>query len=177
MAEEGPGNGRFLRGELGGIALFKREDWIFGLISLALGAAVFLYSGSFNAVTSMDPSGPAAMPRIIAVMMILIGAIHVAASILIIKKNPAKAPQEKKGSASKVVAVCAACAIYYFLLERVGYLVMTPALIVAIMAVVGVRDVKKLLGMSIGTTAVLFCIFYFALKVNLPLGILEALFE
>jgi hypothetical protein len=156
--------------------VFKREDWIFGLISTALGIAVLIYSKTFDVITSMDPAGPAAMPRIVAWMMILIGIVHIAASLRIIKRE---SPKEKRGEGGyrSVALICAACAVYYLALEYVGYLVMTPLLIIAIMTSVGERDVKKMLGTSIATTAILFGIFYYALLVNMPLGILSSFFN
>jgi hypothetical protein len=63
------------------------------------------------------------------------------------------------------------------LLENVGYILMTPLLIAAIMLSVGERGVRRILTTSIFTTAFLFCVFFYALKVNLPLGILYPLFN
>jgi hypothetical protein len=155
--------------------LFKRDDWIFGLISTLLGVAVIYFSRDLKAETSLDPAGPAAMPVIIACMMIAIGIVHIIGAWRIIKKGPAAVAEKKKGDIKKVAAICAACLIYYLLLDVLGYPVLTPFLIMAIMGSVGVRDLKHMIGMSIGTTAVLFCIFYFLLKVSLPLGILSSL--
>jgi uncharacterized membrane protein YGL010W len=153
--------------------LFKRDDWIFGLISLALGGAVLYFSRPLKAVTSMDSAGPAAMPTIIAWFMIAIGAAHVWGAWNTIKKNPSAAKTGKDSGISRVAVICVACLVYYFLLDSVGYIVMTPLLMMAVMGSVGVRDAKKILKMALGTTVVLFCIFYFFLKVDLPLGILQ----
>jgi hypothetical protein len=162
---------RFVGGEH---VLFKKDDWIFGLISLALGGAVLYFSQPLKEIVSMDSAGPAAMPTIIAWLMIAIGGVHVWGAWNAIKKNPSAAKTEKKSGMGRVVVICAACLIYYFFLDSVGYIVMTPLLMMVIMGSVGSRDVKKILGMSLGTTMVLFCIFYFFLKVNLPLGILQS---
>jgi putative tricarboxylic transport membrane protein len=155
--------------------VFKREDWIFGSISLVLGIAVLLYSRTFDVVTSMDPSGPAAMPRIVAWLMVFIGAIHVAGAYRIVRKNPVPEQKQKKGRVLPVVLLCAACGVYYLLLDAVGYLLMTPLLIIAIMTSVGERNVKRILGASIGMSVVLFCVFQYLLKVNMPMGILTGL--
>ncbi|MDR2529120.1 MAG: tripartite tricarboxylate transporter TctB family protein [Synergistaceae bacterium] len=159
--------------------MFKREDWIFGLTSLALGIGVLLYAetleaATMNAVTSMDPSGPAALPRIVGWLMLVIGAAHVAGSYLLIKKNPNPKPKKKGGSA-RVIGICIACGAYYFLLEPLGYLLTTPCLIIAIMMSVGERNALRILGTSIGASAVLFCVFQYLLGVNMPLGPLSGL--
>jgi hypothetical protein len=121
----------------------------------------------------MDPSGPAAMPRIVAWMMILIGAVHIFAAYNIIRKGGAPERKKKKGSFVPVILICAACGIYYLLLEEIGYLIMTPLLIIAIMTSVGERNVRKILCTSIGTSVFLFCVFNYMLKVNMPLGVLS----
>ncbi|MDR0653604.1 MAG: tripartite tricarboxylate transporter TctB family protein [Synergistaceae bacterium] len=158
--------------------MFKREDWIFGLIATLLGVAVLFYSRTLGVVTSMDPSGPAAMPRIVAWLMILIGITHiVVASALIIKNEKKPEERKKKGSYKPVVRICAACAVYYLLLEPIGYIIMTPLLILSIMTSVGEKNVKSLVTTSAGTTLVLFLIFYYVLQVNMPLGILSAFFN
>lgn len=155
--------------------MFKREDWIFGLIALVMGIAVLLYSKTLDITTSADPAGPAAMPRIIAWMSVAIGIVHLAGACRIIRKNPKPKPKEEKGSAAPVVLICAACAVYCLLLEKAGYLVMTPLLIAAIMTSVGERKIPRILGTSIGTTAFLFCVFKYVLGVNMSLGIFNGL--
>lgn len=155
--------------------MFKREDWIFGVIALALGVAVLLYSKTLDVATSADPSGPAAMPRIVAWMSVAIGIVHIAGAYRIIRANPNPEPKEKKGSATPVISICAACAIYYLLLEKAGYIIMTPLLISAVMTSVGERNVRRILGTSIGASAFLFCVFKYVLGVNMSLGIFSGL--
>ncbi|MDR1731332.1 MAG: tripartite tricarboxylate transporter TctB family protein [Synergistaceae bacterium] len=157
--------------------MFKRNDWIFGLISIALACAVLYFSQELKSIQSMDPAGPSAMPTIIAWAMLAIGVLHVAGALNIIKKTPAPANREKEGGLFKVAVVCAICAAYWWWLDEVGYLIMTPLLIFGVMTTVGVRNLKKLLAMSLGTTTVLFCIFYYALQVRMPLGVLGKFFE
>ncbi|MDR3355481.1 MAG: tripartite tricarboxylate transporter TctB family protein [Synergistaceae bacterium] len=157
--------------------MFKKEDWIFGLISIAVGALTIYLTRDLTSIKSMDPAGPAALPTIVSWLMIAIGAVHVAGAVM--KKGPAESESAKKGKKDnkKVVIICAACAIYYFLLEIAGYIIMTPLLIAAIMLGVGERGARRILTTSIFTTAFLFCVFYYALKVNMPLGVLDSLFN
>ncbi|GHS85859.1 hypothetical protein AGMMS49957_02840 [Synergistales bacterium] len=162
--------------------MFKKEDWIFGLIAIAVGALTLYLIKDLASVKSMDPAGPVAMPSIVAWLMIAIGVVHVAGAVM--KKNSSEAKSEenagnakKRKSPMKVVTICVACAIYYFALESAGYIVMTPPLIVAIMLGVGERNMRRIISTSIFTTAFLFCVFYYALKVNMPLGVLESFFN
>ena len=157
--------------------MFKKDDWIFGLISIAVGAATIYLTRDLASIKSMDPAGPFAMPSIVAWLMIAIGVVHVAGAAA--KKGSGESESAKKGKKDnkKVAIICAACAIYYFFLESVGYIIMTPLLIAAIMLGVGEREARRILAASILTTAFLFCVFYYALKVNMPLGVFDSLFN
>jgi hypothetical protein len=154
--------------------VFKKDDWIFGLISIMIGAAALYFVRDLASIKSMDSAGPAAMPSIVAWLMIAIGAVHVAGAAA--AKKTEKTEKEKKYP-GKIVAICVACAIYCLLLESVGYILMTPLLIAAIMLGVGERGIRGILTTSVFTTAFLFCVFYYALKVNMPLGVLESFFN
>ena len=66
---------------------------------------------------------------------------------------------------------------YIILLEHVGYLFMTPLLIIGLMAVANVRKLKTLLSVGIGATFVLFVLFFIVLKVQLPMGLLDDVFD
>lgn len=162
--------------------MFKKTDWIFGSISIFIGAATLFLMRGLISLKSMDPAGPAAMPTIVAWLMILIGVIHVTCAVVLIKREGGKselsnAGKKDSGGTQKVVMICVACVGYYFLLEKIGYIFMTPLLITAIMLSVGERQARKIAATSIITTAFLFCVFYFALKVNMPLGLLDSLFN
>ncbi|MDR1482518.1 MAG: tripartite tricarboxylate transporter TctB family protein [Synergistaceae bacterium] len=158
--------------------MFKKDDWIFGLISIAVGAAAIYFTRGLVSIRSMDPAGPAALPTVVAWLMIVIGVVHVVGAIA--KKSPAGSESPKKdvkGGVRQVVIICVACAIYYLLLESVGYILMTPPLIAAIMLGVGARGARGIITTSVFTTVFLFCVFFYALKVNMPLGILYPLFN
>ena len=57
---------------------------------------------------------------------------------------------------------------YVVALPMVGFIVSTPVMLVALLLAYGVRDWKIIASLSVGTTAVMFLIFYYVLKVQLP---------
>lgn len=67
-----------------------------------------------------------------------------------------------------VVLGVAILAAYVVALAMVGFIVSTPVMLVALLLAYGIRDWKIIASLSIGTTAVMFLIFYYALKVQLP---------
>lgn len=157
--------------------MFKRDDWMFGLLSIGIGAVALWAVGDLADVKTMDPAGPAAMPKIVAWIMIGIGLLHIVGSLLVLKQKGAGTERKKGKNNLPVVIICAAGLVYYLLLESLGYLIMTPLLILAVMASVGERNVKKMLATAVGTAALLFCVFHFGLGVNMPLGVFAPLFE
>lgn len=159
--------------------MFKRDDWIFGVISLSLGIFVLLNVEELRSVESMDPAGPVALPAILAWLMIAIGVVHIAASLLLLRKKPSAGgtkPAKKAESYRPVALITLTCALYVLVLPVIGYPLATPLLIAAVMFVLGVRSPKKLICTSVLDTAVLFAAFFYGLRVSLPLGILETFF-
>ncbi len=154
--------------------MFKRDDWMFGILAVVVGAVALAAVAPLASVKTMDPAGPTAFPKIIAWMMIAIGALHIVGALLV---KPEKDDGKKKAKKQlPVILICAASILYYFLLLPVGYPIMTPLLIAAIMLSVGERRPGKLIPMAVGCAAVLFIAFYYGLGVSLPLGVLEPLF-
>ena len=161
--------------------MFKKNDWIFGIISMAIGLFVLLNIEPLREVkNSMDPAGPASLPSLIALIMIAIGLLHVVASIYMIRKEPVNektnGETKKTKSVFPVVRISAASVIYILLLPIIGYPLATPLLIAAIMLSVGIRKKKKIIIVSLLTTIILFASFTFGLKVDLPLGFFESFF-
>jgi putative tricarboxylic transport membrane protein len=154
--------------------MFKKNDWIFGLISILIGVFVLANIRDLLKVSnSMDPAGPAALPSIIAWAMVAIG--------LVIRREKGKGktetlPRRERKSLTPVVLITLASAVFIACLSSVGYPIAMPLLIAAIMLSVGVRDVKKIAITSIVTTLILFVSFSFGLNVDLPLGILKRFF-
>ena len=158
--------------------MFKKNDWIFGLISIAIGAFVLL---NINTLAHMshpgDPAGPAALPQIIAVAMLIIGAVHVIFPLIMRKKDVVQSEAKNKRDISvmPIVFIIIASVIFIMLLDVIGYPIGMLLLVAAIMRAVGQRDVKKIAVTSVTTTFVLFVAFFYVLSVNLPLGVLESL--
>lgn len=160
--------------------MFKKNDWIFGIISVAIGVFVLFNIGSLrNIKNSMDPAGPAALPLIIAWSMIVIGIIHFTASLYLIRKESVKEKSEgakKNKSIMPVLKISIASVIYILILPIIGYPLAMPLLTSSIMLSVGIREKKKIIAVSLMTTIILFASFTFGLKVDLPLGFFESFF-
>ncbi len=156
--------------------MFKRDDWLFGLLSIAVGAVTLASVAGLTKIKTMDPAGPAAMPKIIAWMMIGIGLMHIVGSLLALRKSGADQEKKKAKNNIPVILISAAGFLYYLFLESVGYPLLTPFLIAAVMLSVGDRNVKRVCAAALGLAVVLFVAFHYGLGVRMPLGVLEPLF-
>jgi len=65
--------------------------------------------------------------------------------------------------------------LYAILWEPVGFLIVTPIAMSAIMLLLGYRRYLMMAIFSLGTTLVIFGAFSFFLNVNMPLGLLRGL--
>ena len=156
--------------------MFKRDDWMFGVLAIVIGAVALAAVAGLAGVKTMDPAGPTAFPRIIAWIMIGIGVLHIIGSLLVIKKGGGEEKKKKQKKMLPVVLICVAGFAYYLLLMPLGYPIMTPLLVAAVMLTVGERNIGKVVAVAVCSAAVLFVTFYYGLGVSLPLGVLEPLF-
>ncbi len=83
-------------------------------------------------------------------------------------KEPEAAVRSVTARILPVFLGVAILAAYVVALAMVGFIVSTPVMLVALLLAYGVRDWKIIASLSIGTTAVIFLIFYYALKIQLP---------
>lgn len=136
-------------------------------VILAIVAVIFyVLSGSFTAPVNPVDIGPAAFPRLMAIIILLLAAAQI---FLSIKKN--KAPDSEKvafgywqGCLAGLALMCA----YAFLMPRLGYYVVTPFFIFAIMVLMGNRKWVQMVLVTLGFTLFAFLVFTKLLGVMLP---------
>lgn len=157
--------------------MFKREDALVGIVSVILGIFVLVVASTFHETTTLDPAGPAGVPRILAWCILIIGIIHVIGAFLTPKSSNGKKTDWAKEfqDAKPILQISVVCAAYLALLEFIGYLICTPLLIMGIMWVIKVRNIRSLLVTSVVTTIILFLVFSVALNVNFPMGFLKGI--
>ncbi|KJS87324.1 MAG: hypothetical protein JM58_04565 [Peptococcaceae bacterium BICA1-8] len=158
--------------------MFKRNDYIVGIASILLGIFILLQSAELIARVKMsiDPAGPAALPNLMAYIMIAIGIIHLVGAWhanRVIEEKQSKSVKEFVEQYKAVVYVTLVSIIYAVFLESIGYLILTPLLIGSLLWIVKMRNFGKISQVSIFMTIILFTIFKFGLKVKLPLGIIN----
>lgn len=159
--------------------MFKRDDFVVGIISILIGSFIIIQSAGLETKTSLDPAGPEALPVIVAWGMVIIGIIHLIgawyANKVLGERKSSSSIKQKVEAYKPVVAMVVISLAYAGLMEILGYLILTPLLIGSILWVVNMRDLKKICKISIAMTVILYVVFTFGLQVDFPLGFLEEL--
>lgn len=146
------------------------NDSIIGAVLLLLSLAVFWTTWSFPAIPG-QPYGAALFPRVVSVGL-------AAASLLLIVQglhSGERLWRMEATGAHRLLAFAAtigALLFYVFFSDRLGFIVCSTLMLMALLAAYGVRR-TRLLPLAIGATLVIHTGFYTLLHVPLPWGVLE----
>lgn len=153
----------------------KFNDAISGALLFLFAAAVYWHTRGFPDIPG-DPVGPALFPRVIAIGMGLCGVALIARGLL------AQGPRSwveipdwipRPGLVAAFLLVVLGLFVAYLFLDRIGFLVLAPVLLTALMLVLRVRAALAI-PVAIGASLLIHTIFYKGLGVPLPWGLLEA---
>ena len=153
----------------GGVPVLKKKPFselVIGVICMALGMAVFIAAGNLQTVKL--GIGPAGMPKFVAVLLVVLGLAQTATALRS-GVNPPKFDVDKR-AASLFAAAVAMSVIYVLLVDTVGFLIMTPLLLVGLMILFGERNLIKMLVISIVTTVCIWLLFTKVFMIFLPVG-------
>ncbi len=151
--------------------MFDRTDRYLGIFFILFGGVCLHSASKWPVMFASDPAGPAAIPRILCVGIMVLGLILSVGGFF--KKEKAEKPLITGVELRVLGGLTAACIVYILLLQVIGYLLATPLLIAAILLICGDRSVKRIILLSVIGTLVLFLLFYSLLRVNLPLGFMR----
>ena len=142
------------------------SELVIGLACIALGAAVFVAAGKLQQVKL--GIGPGGFPKFIGLMLAVLGA---AQTILALRGGVAAPKLDvDKRAASLFIAAVAMAAAYVMLVETVGFLLLTPLLLLGMMYLFGARETVKMLLISVITTVCVWLLFTDVFMIFLPAG-------
>ena len=127
---------------------------------------------------------PATFPQIMCIGMMIFTVILLIQSVLKLKKaDPEDPMMEPAGSINVIknkgvqagVFVIVLCAAYAALFEVLGYVLASTIVAAIIMWLIGKRDVKQIVLVSILVPLLMWFVFYKLLTVNIPMGVLQPL--
>ncbi|MBQ2989813.1 MAG: tripartite tricarboxylate transporter TctB family protein [Clostridia bacterium] len=142
------------------------SELVIGLACIALGVAVFIMAGDLQKVKL--GIGPAGFPKFISVVLMILGAVQTIMAVSAGVEAP-KFNIEKK-AASLFAAAVAVIVLYVSLVSTVGFIILTPFLMVAMMWLFGERHFVKMAVIAVVTTVLVWLLFTEVFMIFLPAG-------
>ena len=127
---------------------------------------------------------PATFPQIMCLGMIVFTVILLIQSVLKLKKADPEDPMMEAAASVNIVKnkgvqaavfVIALCCAYAALFEVLGYVLASTLIAAVIMWLIGKRDVKQIVLVSVLVPLLMWFVFYKLLTVNIPMGVLTPL--
>jgi len=127
---------------------------------------------------------PASFPQIMCIGMMFFTVMLLLQSLLKLKKaDPEDSMMEaaasinvlKNKGVQAALLVIVLCIAYALLFEVLGYVLVSTLIAAAIMWLIGKRDVKQIVLVSVLVPLLMWFVFYKLLTVNIPMGVLEFL--
>ncbi len=149
--------------------MMRASDTAIGIGVIMFGAAVFLYSTTFPGPAEHMP-GPSLFPMVLAVLLVLCGAILTGKGIRAGEKMFSRGSSAWRGRGLQNSLVILGSAVFYIIFSGLfGFLLTSFAVLYADMRWLGVRLWPCLLAAA-GTTLFIYIVFAKILLVALPIG-------
>ena len=125
---------------------------------------------------------PATFPQIMCIGMMIFTVILLLQSLLKLKKADPEDPMMEAAASLNVLKnkgvqaallVIVLCIAYAALFEVLGYVLVSTLIAAAIMWLIGKRNVKQVVLVSVLVPLLMWFVFYKLLTVNIPMGVLE----
>lgn len=150
-------------------------DLIAGILCTLIGAATLYASRTYPKLSREDLIvGADLFPTIASAGMLICAVVILIKAIVKPKYRPPLTKEEKRDY-MRVLVVAVLCIIYVYLMSAVGFLVGGIIVMALVMLVYGNKNALQIVLVSVLVPLALFCIFKFALGVQLPMGVLDFL--
>ncbi len=158
---------------------------ISAILLLAFEIWAYIQTLGFKQPKSAKYVKPATFPQVMICGMVIFTVILLIQSILKVVRGmskydydntpaPSLNPVKNRGVAAALFVIVL-CICYSFLFESLGYVLVSAIICAIIMVLIGKRDAKTVVLVSILVPLVMWFIFYKFLKVNIPMGVLQPL--
>ena len=146
------------------------SELVIGIACVVLGIVVFVAAGNLQQVKL--GIGPSGFPKFIAVVLAVLGLAQTVTAL----SSGVKAPKFNvdKRAAGLFAAAVAMSVAYVMLVTQIGFIILTPLLLIGLMFLFGERSILKMLIISVITTACIWLLFTEVFMIFLPAGRLFA---
>jgi hypothetical protein len=165
------------------IEMDKRVDLAISLVVIAVGVVIVTLASGFRVGSFPDPVTTRGLPYFTGGYLIVAGFILAARRVLTWSLIPGdytmteghEDEPDHPASAVRAVAIFGLCVLWAVLLNPVGFLLVTPPVLAAILWLMDIRSPKKLIAFSLLFTLGLWLVFSEILGLVFPYGPLTAL--
>jgi putative tricarboxylic transport membrane protein len=162
-----------------------RRDLVISLAVACLGLAILVMTGSIRAGIARDVIGPRAVPYAIGAFLLVAGLVLAARRATRMNREsgfavPGEGVADEPDHPAtfwRVGIIMALSAAYVLLLVPLGYLIVTPALVILAFLATGERRWKLMIWMAALWTVATYVIFSQILSVRIPVGPFAPLFR
>lgn len=158
----------------------KRFDLALAIGATALGVALYALTFSISTGSVHDPVGTRGALQFVAILIAVAGVALIARRLRGWRDQPRLVPPDGSSddpahaaSGLRPLGIVALGLAFALALDPLGFLIATPPVLAAGLALMEVRSAKVLVGYSVGLTAIVFCVFVGLFDVLLPLGPLD----
>lgn len=142
------------------------SELVIGIACMALGVAVYIAAGNLQQVKL--GIGPGGFPKFIGVVLMILGVVQL---VLVLRAGVEKPKLDIDPRAAALFCAAVAMSIAYVLLvTQVGFLLLTPLLMMGMMALFGERHIVRMLIVSVVTTVCIWLLFTEVFMIFLPAG-------
>lgn len=143
----------------------KFSNVCLGLGFVILGAGVFFMAGQLQLVKR--GIGPGGYPRVVAVMMMILGAILTIDNVIGGFPKPEFSIENPRGWLKAGVLIVGTL-LYIWLLRKLGFLLLSPFFMAFVLVLFGHKEWKRVVGISVLTTVILYLLFVKVFMIFLP---------
>ena len=146
------------------------SELVIGIACIVLGIVVFVAAGNLQQVKL--GIGPSGFPKFIAVVLAVLGLAQTVMAL----SSGVEAPKFNvdKRAAGLFAAAVAMSVAYVMLVTQIGFIILTPLLLIGLMFLFGERSILKMAVIAIITTACVWLLFTEVFMIFLPAGRLFA---
>ncbi len=153
--------------------MFKGEITICGVVFFF---SLYLYTiaARYKGHEIYGKLGPGFWPKFILICLIVLSVLIAIDAFRVRKKSAGETPSEVTQSAGSRIRFFSALILiiaYFFLLNIVGFVALTPFFLIAFMVLLGEKSWPWMITLSIGMTVIILLAFTQAMYVPLPRGI------
>jgi len=143
-----------------------------GAAAAVLGVATAVLSWGLSEGTATGGPGARFLPALLGGLMVLLGAMIVFGPARVRPAGTAPAGEADAGGHGRALATVAVMGAYTLLLDRLGFLLATTALLAVLVRMYGERRWAVVLGVAVCATGAAYGLFAGWLRVPLPPGLL-----